>query len=92
MIFFNIEEARDQLLKTGIVYTLRPKPRREGTDLAVNGSYFKNNKIGKVAIKYMGSTSELNLENYRSKSGFERLSDWLRAAKGSLYLYEVKII
>ena len=90
MMFFNVPEARGQLLREGIVYTLRPKLRREGKDLAVYGSYFKNEKLGYVAVKYVGEINDL--APYLPASGFVSLKDWLAAAKGSRFLYEVKTI
>lgn len=50
MIFFNVKDVREFLIDMGFVLTLRKKRFRVGNDLAVYGSYFKQNKIGKVFI------------------------------------------
>lgn len=92
MIFFNILEARQQLLGKGIVYTLRPKMRRIGTDLAVYGSYYRHERLGDVSIDFIKEVKSINgLGEYLFASGFERLEDWWKAAKGSRFLFRVTL-
>jgi len=49
MIFFNVDEVRDYLLKTGKVYTLRHK-RKEGQDEAVKGNFPNHIRVATVMI------------------------------------------
>jgi len=51
MIFFNVEPVRDYLIEHGKVYTLRKKRFRIGNDVAIYGTPFKQNRIGKVYIQ-----------------------------------------
>lgn len=93
MIFFNVKEARTQLLRDGVVYTLRPKLRRSGRDLAVYGSYFKNERLGSVMVSFKRKIeSPDELTEYLPWSGFAKMEDWLAKAKGSVFLYEVRIL
>lgn len=96
MIFFNVKEAREHLLKHGFVYTLRSKMRRTGTDIAVQGSYKKHKKLGKVTIEYIGEISYIHQVNpYSQWSGFSSAKEWFDGAsrihKGKLPLYLYKV-
>ena len=92
-IFFNVPEARDYLLKHGYAYTLRPKMRRTGKDLAVYGSYYKHETIGPVRVDFIKEIKEdTELGKYVQESGFLNVQDWLAAAEGSRFLFKVTII
>lgn len=100
MIFFNVQQVREFLLKNGFVYTLR-KSRRIGNDLAVYGSYYKQTKIGKCKIQLeatypIGSEIDLSSEHVKYSS-FKSAEEWFNLAKklckGELpYLYKVTLI
>lgn len=93
MIFFNIYEARKQLVSSGFVYTLRSKMRRIGKDIAVHGSYYRHESIGEVSIDFIKQIENASeLEEYLSVSGFERLEDWLGVAAGSKFLFKVRLV
>lgn len=92
MIFFNVAEARQQLLDAGFVYTLRPKMRRIGRDLAVYGSYYNWQRLGNVTIAYVKEITKVGeLQEYVGDSGFATTLDWWRAAKGSRFLFKVEV-
>ena len=103
MIFFNIEEVREFLIKNGFVYTLR-KPRNTGQDIAVYGSYYKHKTFAKVFIDFEGAdpfTPEA-LEYYIEKTGLYRgnkkedSAKWLELEKKlsgeHIHLYKVSIL
>ena len=91
-MFFNISEAREYLLKKGLVYTLRPKMRRTGKDIAYFGSYFKKEEIGPIWIDFIKEVKEPGeVQEYVSDSGFETLEDWWKAAKDSRFLFKVTL-
>jgi len=93
MIFFNVSEARQQLLSRGIVYTLRPRMRRVGTDLAVYGSYFEQKRIGNVSVSFIKQVNHIDeLREYLFASGFKTSEDWWKAAKGSRFLFRVALL
>ncbi len=91
VIFFNINEARDQLLKDKIVYTLRPRLRKSvGSDIALFGNYYTHLIIGRVFVEFVKKISfEGDLSFYVHQSGFKSVRDWVAAAKGSEFLYKV---
>jgi len=87
-----VKEAREHLEKYGFVFTLRPSMRKgKGKDWY---NHFRGDtKKGDVEIVYMGSIDDYPLlQNYYQGSGFKTREDWLKAAKGSKYLYFVGII
>ena len=107
MIFFNINEVREYLLKTGTVYTLRRK-RREGRDEAVKGDLKLWTRIATVMVTRILKeevTSPQQLLPYVEKSGLHNpqkrllLSaiEWYDRAKQlhkqePIFLYAVSII
>ncbi|GAJ05155.1 unnamed protein product, partial [marine sediment metagenome] len=89
-IFFNVPEAREHLIKKGFVYTLRPKLRRTGKDIAYYGSYYKKEKIADVEVEFIKEIiTPSDLKPYLSGSGFKGVEDWWRAAEGSGFLFKV---
>jgi hypothetical protein len=87
-IFFNVEEARDYLLKTGHVYTLRNKRKTTGITEARHGSYMHFELLGKVRVEEIVEVKATNvwtiLEPYVAESGFNSVSLWLvKLADGS---------
>lgn len=51
VMFFNIKDVRNFLIKNGMVYTLRKKRFRIGNDVAIYGTPFKQKRIGEVYIQ-----------------------------------------
>jgi len=91
-MFFNVPEARQQLINKGLVYTLRPKMRRTGKDVAYYGSYYKKEKIGDVTVDFIRQiTTPYELKEYVGDSGLEKVEDWWEAAEGSRFLFRVRL-
>lgn len=89
-IFFNVPEAREQLIRQGFVYTLRPRMRKTGWDVAYYGSYYKREKIGDVWVSFVKEIEDMEeLKPYFYASGFNQLTDWWEAAEGSRFLFRV---
>jgi hypothetical protein len=80
-IYFNVKEAREFLLATGFVYTLR-KPRSVGKTVAVQGGYYNHAKLCDVCVFLVKEkVSIVDLYLHINKSGFDSIADWLIAAK-----------
>lgn len=91
-MFFNVPEARQQLISKGFVYTLRPKMRKTGKDTAFYGSFYKKEKIGDIFVDLIKEVKDPEeVKQYVSDSGFKTLEDWLEAAKGSRFLFKVML-
>jgi len=96
MIFFNVKQAREYLLEHGFVFTLRGNMGRTGIDIAVQGSYKKHKKLGKVIIDYIGEISYVHqLNPWYTHSGFSSPKEWFEEAnrlhKGKLPLYLFRV-
>jgi hypothetical protein len=96
VIFFNVPEARDCLVKNERVYTLR-RPRRTGHDLAAYGSRFKWKRIGHVNVEYIKRIEEgkehEQLKPYLPLSDFETVDAWISKARSDAKtLYKVTIL
>lgn len=94
VIWFNVEKAREFLLKNGFVFTLRPKRRREGREMLSYGGFGKK---GMVNVKFVDwfigeDRLEENLEQYVEFTGFDNVKEWLEEAKDSRILYKVSLI
>ena len=100
MISFSVQEARNQLLKEGIVYTFRWKRRKKtGKDWATDKR--NNPKIADVYIEEIGRVRANwnDLEMYATQSGFKDAIQWYLQIqkmphKGGLlwgWLYKVTI-
>lgn len=90
MIFFNVKEARNQLINSMKVYTLRSSFRAIGKTLAVTGTLSNQRAIYEVNVqRIMNITCAEELEPYLDYSGFDNVHEWLGAAAPSartLYL------
>ena len=92
LIFFNVPQAREYLLRRGFVYTLRPKMRKTGRDVAAYGSYYEHQRIGHVWVDFVKEVKDKGeLRGYVADSGFKSVEDWWRAAKGSRFLFKVTL-
>jgi hypothetical protein len=98
MIWFNVEEAMNQLSEFGEVYTLRDHTKKEGIAMLLSSLCGKPYYKGKVRITFvkkidMDSQEDLtNLTPYAKKSGFKNQWEWISHVKGNpkfLYLYHV---
>lgn len=86
-----VSEAIEQLEAIGIVYTLRSQRRKNGRNWY---NYCRGcPKQGDIFIQYIDNfiDREEELERFVKGSGFKTLKDWLKKAKKSRYLYEVKL-
>jgi len=82
MIFFNVPEARDHLMKNGLVYTLRKASRSTGVTRAVVGNYTKHTTLCQVHIGKMKTVSHPDeLLPFLSSSGFEDVKVWWSKAE-----------
>jgi reverse gyrase len=87
VIWFNVEKARNYLLRNGYVYTLRPKKRREGIEVL---SYEGFGKKGVVYVSFVKEIeSDEELKEFVSESGFETVEEWRKEAGESRFLYYV---
>ena len=92
MIFFNVPEARNQLMEKGLVYTLRSSFRSVGRTRAVTGSYSKNTYLCDVAVSRMITVRHPDdLHPYLHRSGFDDVDNWLsKATPSARTLYKVE--
>jgi len=99
-MFFNVESVRNFLIDNGYVFTLRKKRFRIGNDIAVHGSYFKQNRIGKILIETVirrPIQRPAILTSYFGASGLKSSpEEWFKLATKlsgqNLYLYKVTLI
>lgn len=90
VMWFNVKEAREFLLKEKFVYTLRPKKRREGRDM-LSWEGFGKKGIGMVKfVKEIVDDGEL--EKFVKWSGFESVRAWREKAGDSKFLYRVDLL
>ena len=81
MIFFNVKQARNQLLGAMKVYTLRSSTRGTGKTLAVKGSYYKFTPIYEVKVERIKAiTNPEDLTPFLDYSGFDNVYEWFEAA------------
>ena len=96
MIFFNVPEAREELMSKGLVYTLRSLFRSIGETDAVVGSMSSNRKLGRVVVSRIKRINHPDdLYPYLHHSGFSTVDTWLKKASPSartLYKVEMKDI
>jgi hypothetical protein len=90
VMWFNVSESREYLLKHGQVYTLRPKKRREGKEILSYGGFGKKGEVNVKFVKEILDWNELN--RYVDKSGFRTVDEWVRKAKGNRFLYHVVLL
>ena len=99
-MFFNVKSVREYLLEHGHVFTLRKKRFRIGNDIAVYGSYVKQNRIGKILIETVirGPIQRpAILISYFGASGLKSSpEEWFKLATKlsgqKLYLYKVTLL
>jgi len=91
MIFFNVPEARDQLMEKGIVYTLRSSTRAVGRTRAVTGGYYEHSLLCLVDVQKVGPISHPDdLYPYVDQSGFKNVDIWMsKATTSARTLYRV---
>jgi len=92
MIFFNVPEAKNQLMEKGLVYTLRSSTRGTGKTRAVEGNYSKHSTLCMVDISRMITVRHPDdLYPYLHHSGFEDVDTWWsKATISSRTLYKVE--
>ena len=97
MIRFYSEKALRQLLDSGIVYTLRARPRRTGLARVAS----RNGIIGLARVRLIGIVDLSrpdSLKPYLAYSGFSSIGEWVleyRRLNGSTdraFLYEVRLV
>jgi len=90
VMWFNVKEAREQLINKGFVFTLRPKLRREGHEILMYKDFGKKGDLWVSFISDITSASMLN--KFVEWSGFDSVGKWLIAAKEAQYLYLVVLM
>lgn len=90
-IFFNVKEARERLLRTGEVLTLR-KRRGTGRTVAYQGNRRSRKRLCAVIIDFAWHNPSIRLlEENLEGSGFQTLEAWMEAASPeSTVLYRVR--
>ena len=95
-IFFNVPQAKDQLVKRGEVYTLRRKRKSDGPTTARVGNILKFVALGKVDVEHVKDIEACDrdeLGEYVGKSGFSTVEAWCSArAAGANSLYHVTMV
>lgn len=96
VMWFNVKEARTQLLENGFVYSLRPKPYRlrgkrvKGFDVLMYDGFGKKGKVYYEFVKRIRDNSEL--KEFVEHSGFKSIESWIVRAKDNRCLYFVMLI
>ena len=100
MIFFNVPQAKKQLIEFGLVYTLRSGHRGTGRTFAVSGTPPQGEEyLGLVYVTrvtedvtaYNSGGYDSVLFRYLEHSGFDSIQEWLAAASPSARtLYRVE--
>jgi hypothetical protein len=92
-IFFNVREARDHLLETGEVLTLRVR-RGTGQTVAYTGNRRERTRLCSVLVEFAAADPPRSLlETNVDGSGFLTVDAWLSAASPeSNVLYRVRRI
>jgi len=88
VIWFNIKEARQHLLKHKCVYTLRPNLKRQGQHTLM----YDKAKQGRVFLLFLGIADDEALQRLVHNSGFNTVEEWRKKAKESRYLYRVDLL
>lgn len=94
VIFFNVPEARDELVTKGLVYTLRSSFRSVGETDAVVGNMSNNTKLGRVTVSRVRRIIHSDdLLPYLHHSGFLDVDTWLsKASPTARTLYRVEML
>ena len=97
-IYFNVEEARNELLRSSRVYTIRHQ-RNTGETVARVGDFYKFKVLGHVKIKKILRLHRIGLEvqlaDYVPMSGFKTVQEWIaniKEWKDPMYLYHVEVM
>jgi len=96
-IWFNNRKALKYLLKHGVVYTLRPRKRKEkdGVTILYTNLYGKPYCTGRrVRVEFIREMDN-DLRCYKpycKQSGFETIKEWVEAANDSRFLYRVELL
>ena len=97
-IYFNVEEARNELLRLSRVYTIRHQRNTGGTIARVGGLY-KFQVLGYVKVKQVLRLHKIGLEvqlsEYVPMSGFKTVQEWIanvKEWKDPMYLYHVEVM
>ena len=97
MIRFYSEKALRQLLNSGIVYTLRARPRRTGLARVAS----RNGIVGIGHVRLIGIidlSRPDSLRPYLAYSGFNSIGEWVSEYKrlngdaNKAFLYEVRLV
>ena len=95
-IYFNIKEAREQLVNHNVVYTLRENKKKEGETQvrkSKDKGLFPFEILGFAKISFVKEiTNPYDLKDYIPKSGFRTIDDWLEKAGDSRFLHKVELI
>jgi len=95
VLWMNVKEAREHLLKHDCVFSLRPK-RRKRENCVEPLMYDGFGKKGEVWVGYCGEIPRWNnhwlLNFFVGQSGFKTSKEWLEKAKDSRYLYFIGLI
>ena len=98
VIYFNIDKARNELLKNSIVDTIRHE-RSTGQAVARKGSYYKFEVLGNVTVKRVlrlnRAAIEVQLCEYVPRSGFNTVQEWIKNVKewrNRMFLYKVEVL
>ena len=92
VMWFNVKEAREQLLKDQVVYSLRPKRRkREGHEILMFNGFGKKGDLNVEFLMEVEKDSDIP-EICVEMSGFSSMEDWRKAAKDGRFLYRVELL
>ena len=96
-IYFNVSQAREQLLGKGIVYTCRHKKRHINNQVTIarRGTFKKYVELARVNVTYEGSVrNPQKLKPYLKESGFITIKEWVSQIKDGLpaHLYKVRVV
>ena len=98
VIYFNIDKARNELLKNSIAYTIRHE-RSTGQAVARKGSFYKFEVLGNVTVKRVlrlnRAAIEVQLCEYVPRSGFNTVQEWIKNVKewrNRMFLYKVEVL
>ena len=81
MIYFNVDRAKNQLINSMKVYTLRSARRATGVTMAVVGGRYNHREIYPVNVERITTISKPeDLLPYLDYSGFDSVLEWLLAA------------
>ena len=98
IIWFNVKEAYEYLMKYGEVYTLRDHPKYQGNAMLKSSLEGKPFYKGMVNVEFVllialdVPMSKASLSRYVGKSGFKTVDEWLSKVTPKakeLYMYYV---